>query len=249
MGPWGNESTRYKKKLSVQEKVLNEQKEKIKEQEKIIQDMKFQQNQMDFKKQIVILEEIKQKQVTCQLYSKKLFVKILKIIIHIQIELERIQKIQYDQDKKIIHQTLKLKKANHVHKKQEISNQSEEKYQSVESSKSSNLNCSDNLIKDTDKKSEIIDSKCQKYESDNKNSFLSQMEFRAVQREKIKKERLEKKKTMELEKLHKLQSKCLKIFKKIFKWKNIEVPCEKKLALKFKFIDFHSSFNSRKLEF
>ncbi len=78
----------FDSRFKAQEKMLREQHEMIKNQQKVIEEMKFEQNQVAFKEQIKLLEEIKAK----------------------QMDLEKMQKIQYQQEKKLLKQQADLVK-------------------------------------------------------------------------------------------------------------------------------------------
>lgn len=60
----GNVGSKFENRFRAQEKILREQHEMIKEQKRMIEEMKYEQNQVAFKEQIALLEEIKKKQVS-----------------------------------------------------------------------------------------------------------------------------------------------------------------------------------------
>jgi len=87
----GNLGSKFENRFRAQEKILQEQHEMIKDQKRMIEEMKYEQNQVAFKEQIALLEEIKKK----------------------QLDLEEMQKSQYKQEKKLLRQQAELIKSKH----------------------------------------------------------------------------------------------------------------------------------------
>ncbi|CAF0821250.1 unnamed protein product [Brachionus calyciflorus] len=167
MQPWLKSPTVkiFDNRFKAQEKMLNEQSKMIKEQQKLIEDLKYQQSQMAFKEQISLLEEIKTR----------------------QIELEKLQKAQFAQEKKILREQAQSKKET-PRTERETLNENE----NIDNTHFQ-LNKNDET-EDISKKTNFLQEK--KFD---KIAIL--MEERAKNREKLKKEREEKKRKMEQEKL------------------------------------------------
>jgi hypothetical protein len=152
--------------------------------------MKYQQNQIAFKEQIALLEQIKAK----------------------QLELESMQKSQYKQEKELLR-----KKAEILRIQQ---NQSSSKRPSTVSLADNNTNSNSEAEKNetvdltttrTDERNETsqLDTNRSKATSDGRkiNQFVINMEERAKMREQMKREREEKRKKQEMEKLELLKGK------------------------------------------
>jgi hypothetical protein len=159
------------------------------EQQKIIEDMKFQQSQAAFKEQIALLEQIKNK----------------------QLELEKMQKIQYKQEKKLLIQQTNMKRLEKNNKKMVINKV--EDLDQVPEEADLNLDLSEdeeNSKKETTSKMNST-RKAQISSSRLNNTNLKLDDFnknmieRAKQRELMKKEREEKRKKHEMERLELLK--------------------------------------------
>ncbi|RNA08215.1 coiled-coil domain-containing protein [Brachionus plicatilis] len=159
--PWLKNQTAeiFDSRFKAQEKILNEQSKMIKEQKRMIEELKFQQNQLAFKEQISLLEEIKAR----------------------QIELEKLQKAEYAQEKKLLKiksQTNKIEIQHDNNSQRETDDENSNKHHPDESK-----------IESTRSVKQIF------------NPIAVKMDERARQREKLKKEREEKRKQSERQKL------------------------------------------------
>ena len=178
MWPWvkspfmvNNFENRYK----AHEKMLQEQQKMIKDQQLLIEDLKYQQSQTAFKEQIVLLEQIKQKQE----------------------ELERMQKAQYSQEKKLL---------------AEVANgKNKVKFKKNEAEKTVEINDNDDDDEEPDQPTiteTAFNNQTSSVSSNSKTPrFLKSMEERAKQRDKLKNEREERKRQQENEKLKEMQEK------------------------------------------
>ena len=200
MWPWvkspfliNNFENRYK----AHEKMLQEQQKMIKDQQRLIEDLKYQQSQTAFKEQIALLEQIKQK----------------------QDELERMQKVQYNQERKLLMEATKNNvKINNEEKTDDVSEFEEPIEQ-------------DRTQTDVSNKKTIDTKRTPR--------FLKSMEERAKQREQLRFEREERKRQQENEKLKQMQAKQeekLRIEEEERRKKNEELKekrrCEKELKNK-----------------
>ncbi len=181
MWPWvktpfvaNNFENRYK----AHEKMLQEQQKMIKDQQLLIEDLKYQQSQTVFKEQIALLEQIKQKQE----------------------ELERMQKAQYNQEKKLLAEMANAKNKEVKFKK----NESEKIVETNDNNFDEEEEADQTAITETT------------FNNNNQTSFtnssktprfLKSMEERAKQREKLRIEREERKRQQENEKLKEMQAK------------------------------------------
>lgn len=160
------------------------------EQQKLIEDMKYQQNQIAFKEQIALLEQIKAK----------------------QLELESMQKSQYKQEKEL------LRKKAEILRIQQNQSSSSKRPSTVSLAADNNTNSNSEAEKNetvdltttrTEERNETsqLDTNRSKATSDGRkiNQFVINMEERAKMREQMKREREEKRKKQEIEKLELLK--------------------------------------------
>lgn len=170
-------------RFKAQEKILTEQTKMIKEQQKLIEDLKYEQSQVAFKEQIALLEEIKAK----------------------QLELEKMQKIQYKQEKKLLRKQAEIQRNTSKKETEENSNSKEMEssgswtLEDEESKTTSRTQVNSNLNSSRTNLAENGANK--KWDQFNKN-----MLERAKQREILKKEREEKRRKIEMEKLEQLKA-------------------------------------------
>lgn len=193
--PYTASTNNYDNRFKAQDKLLQEQQKMIKEQQRLIEELKFQQNQALFKEQIALLEDIKAK----------------------QLDLEKMQRAQYQQEKKLLRQKalLKGKKVEEtgdikkddasgsektISDAEELLNLEEGQNKSNETSrsKSSGRNEASSRV-ESSSRATIVPPAPQ-------NKFVKDMEERARVREQLKREREEKRKKAELERLELLKA-------------------------------------------
>jgi hypothetical protein len=147
----------------------------------LIEDMKFQQNQTAFKEQIALLEQIKAK----------------------QLELERMQNIQYKQEKELLRKKAQINRLEKTEggKPEEVEKSDEEKVNEDHQAASSGLvnETSRTITTNRSESSKKVD------------TFTHNMQERARMRELLKKEREEKRKKLELEKLEALKGRSSRV--------------------------------------
>ena len=161
------------------------------EQQKLIEDMKYQQNQIAFKEQIALLEQIKAK----------------------QLELESMQKSQYKQEKELLRKKAEILR---IQQNQSSSSKRPSTVSLADNNTNSNSEVEKNETVDltttrTEERNETsqLDTNRSKATSDGRkiNQFVINMEERAKMRELMKREREEKRKKQDMEKLELLKGK------------------------------------------
>lgn len=179
MWPWVKSPfaiNNFENRHKAHEKMLQEQQKMIKDQQRLIEDLKYQQSQTAFKEQIALLEQIKQKQE----------------------ELERMQKAQYSQEKKLLAEMAQAKHNKKIQKEEEavVKDEEEEEENGNEIGEKNS-----EITPDNSNSNQIASS------SRTTPRFLKSMEERAKQREKLRMEREERKRQQENEKLKDMQAK------------------------------------------